>query len=120
MKNILYSILLFSFLALTISYSFAQNNFSDLRISSNQKETTLSLYPMPTEGILYIAFGKSITETPSILVYDMIGNLVENIIIDRENSTTFNINLTGKKAGFYFVKVQTNTESFCRRITVKP
>ena len=120
MKNILYSTLLSSFLALTISPCIAQNNFSDLRTSQNQKETTLSLYPMPTDGLLHLTFSKSITEAPSILVYDMIGNLVEHVMIDRENSTTFNINLTGKKAGFYFVKVQTNTESFSRRITVKP
>ena len=120
MKNILYSTLLSSFLALTISSSFAQNNFSDLRISQNQKETTLSLYPMPTDGVLHLTFSKAIAETPSILVYDMIGNLVEHIIIERDNATTFNINLTGKKAGFYFVKIQTNTESFSRRITVKP
>ncbi|MBK9636504.1 MAG: T9SS type A sorting domain-containing protein [Bacteroidetes bacterium] len=120
MKNILYSILLSSFLVLDISPTFAQNNFGDSRISQNQKETSISLYPMPTEGVLFITFSKAITEMPSVLVYDMIGNLVEHVIIDRENSTTFNINLTGKKAGFYFVKVQTNTESFSRRITVRP
>ena len=120
MKNILYSTLLSSFLVLNISPSFAQNNFSDLRTSTNQKETTISLYPMPTEGVLFVTFSKSITETPSILVYDMIGNLVEHIMIERDNATTFNINLTGKKAGFYFVKIQTDTESFSRRITVKP
>ena len=57
--------------------SASKQDFSDLRISHNQKETTLSLYPMPTDGVLHLTFSKAIAETPSILVYDMIGKLVE-------------------------------------------
>lgn len=120
MKNIFYSSLLASFLSLTMTPLFAQYSFSDLKINQTQKETTISMFPLPTDGILHIAFNKSITESPSIFVYDMIGNLLENINVDRENTSSFTINLTGKKAGFYFVKVQTDTESFSRRITVKP
>ncbi len=120
MKNIFYSSILASFLSLAISPVFAQNNFNDLKGSQSQRETSISIYPLPTDGVLHIAFNKSITESPSILVYDMIGNLIENVNVDRENVSSFTINLAGKKAGFYFVKVQTNTESFSRRITVKP
>jgi Secretion system C-terminal sorting domain len=120
MKNIFYSSILVILLSLAMSPVLAQSSFSDFRILQNQKETTISMYPLPTEGILHIAFNKSITESPSILVYDIIGNLVENVTVDRENASAFTINLSGRKAGFYFVKIQTNTESFSRRITVKP
>lgn len=120
MKNNFYSLILISFFFLAMSPVLAQNDFSDLKVSQNQKETTISMFPLPTDGILHIVFNKSVTESPSIYVYDMIGNLVENINVDRENAASFTINLTGKKAGFYFVKVQTGTESFSRRITIRP
>lgn len=120
MKNIFYSLVLTSSLSLAMSPVLAQNDFNDSKVSQTQKETTISMFPLPTEGILHIAFNKSIMESPSIYVYDMIGNLVENINVDRENAASFTINLTGKKAGFYFVKVQTDTESFSRRITIRP
>lgn len=119
MKSTLFSIFLFTmFIMMSVAVT-AQNNTNDNRTINSQKEVAVSLYPMPTEGLLHISFNRSITETPTILVYDMIGNLLENVQIDREAVSTFTINLTGKKAGFYFIKVQTDTESFSRRITVK-
>lgn len=55
-----------------------------------------------------------------VMVYDMIGNPVENVVIERENPSTFSINLSGKKPGFYFVKVSGDHMAFSRRITINP
>jgi|GEM_PF-2888737 len=120
MKKLIYSIYTTAVFLLFTSQVFSQSVSLDQKITSNQKEITISLFPMPTDGILHISFNKSLTEVPSLLVYDMIGNLVDNISIDRESASSFTINLSGKKAGFYFVKVHTDTESFSRRITVRP
>ncbi|MBK7966696.1 MAG: hypothetical protein IPK10_16485 [Bacteroidetes bacterium] len=100
MKNIFYTSMLVTLVSLTMTPVLAQNSFGDLRISPSQKETTISMFPLPTDGVLHIAFNKTITDSPSILVYDMIGNLVEHVNVDRENASSFTINLTGKKAGF--------------------
>lgn len=118
MKRILYSLLLVSFLSINFSSVFAQADAGDARLLSNTKETTVSLYPLPTNGTLHISFNKTMNELPAVLIYDMIGNLVDNISLDREAAGSFTINMSGKRAGFYFIKIQAGDESFSRRITV--
>lgn len=120
MKRILYSLLSITIISLQVSSVCAQTLVGDQRIENNLKETTLSLYPLPTNGILHIGFNKTMNSAPNVLVYDMIGNVVERISPDRESIGSFSINLSGKPAGYYFIKVQTEEESFSRRITVTP
>ena len=120
MKRILYALLLGSILSLQIDTVFAQADAGEQRLATNQKETSISLFPMPTNGTLHIAFNKTIGEAPSVVIYDMIGNMIENIALAREAPGSFTINLSGKRPGFYFIKVQAGEESFSRRITVTP
>ncbi|MBK7889004.1 MAG: T9SS type A sorting domain-containing protein [Bacteroidetes bacterium] len=120
MKRIIYALLLGSFLILQINTAFAQADAGEQRLATNQKETSISLFPMPANGTLHIAFNKAIVESPSVVIYDMIGNRIENISLEREATGSFTINLTGKRPGFYFIKVQTGEETFSRRITVTP
>ncbi len=118
MKRILYSFFLAFSLMFAVSTAQAQSDAGDKSIPS--RETTVSMYPIPTTGILYINFNKTITSEPVLLVYDMIGNPIEQVVIERENPTTFSVNLSGKKPGFYFLKVTADHTTFSRRITINP
>lgn len=118
MKRIIYKFMLTLSLSLVVGATHAQTDTGEKLASS--KETSVSMYPIPTSGILYISFNKAITEDPVLLVYDMIGNPLEHIVIERENSTTFSVNLSGKKPGFYFLKVTAERTTFSRRITIHP
>jgi len=120
MKRIIYTLLLVSIISLQINTAFAQADAGEQRIGSNQKETAISLYPLPTNGTLHISFNKTMADVPSVVIYDMIGNMIENISLEREATGAFTINLSGKRPGFYFIKVQAGEESFSRRITVTP
>lgn len=118
MKRIIYSFFVALSLSLMVGSAMAQTESAEKATPS--KETAVSMYPIPTTGILHISFNKTITEDPFVIVYDMIGNPMENIVIERENPTTFSINLIGRKPGFYFVKVSGDHMAFSRRITINP
>lgn len=118
MKRILYSFFIIAALTLSGIQSMAQADAGDKTLTA--KETTISMYPMPTNGVLHITFNKAMSATPEVLVYDMIGNLQDNLSLEREASGSFLINLSGKKPGFYFIKVMSEDGSFSRRITVTP
>lgn len=120
MKRILYTWLLGSILGLQVNTVLAQTDAGEQRMATNQKETAISLFPLPTNGTLHIAFNKAIGEFPSVVIYDMIGNMVENVSPEREAAGSFTLNLSGKRPGFYFIKVQIADETFSRRITVTP
>ncbi len=118
MRRMLYLLFLFSILSLRITNVFAQTEAGDQRSSLSPKESIISIYPLPANGTLHIAFNKTMGDVPFVLLYDMLGNVVEDINLERESSGTFTINLSGKHPGFYFIKVQSGEESFSRRITV--
>ncbi|MFN8154751.1 MAG: T9SS type A sorting domain-containing protein [Bacteroidia bacterium] len=118
MKRIIYSFCIFFALSLVAVSARAQAEVSEK--AASVKEVSVSMYPIPTTGILHISFNKTITDDPMVMVYDMIGNPVENVVIERENPSTFSINLSGKKPGFYFVKVSGDHMAFSRRITINP
>ena len=118
MKRIIYTFCVFFALSLIAVSAMAQAEVAEKATSG--KEASVSMYPIPTTGILHISFNKTITEDPLVMVYDMIGNPVENIVIERENPSTFSVNLSGKKPGFYFVKVSGDHMAFSRRITINP
>ncbi len=118
MKRIIYSFFLAISLSLAVVSANAQADTGDKSIAV--KDPSVAVYPIPTTGILHLNFNKTVTEDPIVIVYDMIGNLVDNVVIERENPSTFSINLSGKKPGFYFVKVSGDHMTFSRRITINP
>lgn len=120
MKKIYYIIgiiLLFSF---TFSGDLqAQAESQDIR-NNAISAPSLNLYPQPASNLLYIEFPGNQVSQPHVDMYDMIGNLQDKITLERVNPGTFMINLSGKRAGFYFLRIRTDEGSWSRRITVRP
>jgi hypothetical protein len=87
---------------------------------ASKKEPLISVYPQPSTGLIHLAFQRPLSETPQVMVFDVLGNPLPHIQCERMSATVFSINLTGEKSGYYFVKVVADNESFSRRITLIP
>jgi hypothetical protein len=99
--------------------------FDDLKIFSsivgvnetlNNEE--ISVYPSPTTGILNIRLINSTPAMPAVEVFDMLGNKINGVNIERKGRGLYSLDLTGKSRGFYFVKIQTASQFVTRRITL--
>lgn len=119
----LYSLLIFSSISL-----FAQTNgensvnsqiLSTANIKSLGRDIQLSIYPQPSTGSININYSNGQIQNPKVMVYDLLGNLVNTIESERINPTTFTIDLSDKKPGYYFVKIQSDNGTVSRRITIK-
>ena len=78
---------------------------------------TLSVFPNPTNGIMYVNFnGKNVKGT-SIQVLDIVGKTIQNIDFSVPN-TLINqeIDLSNYSTGIYIVKVKTTAGEMSRRI----
>jgi hypothetical protein len=121
MKNV-YQILLFILVSVTTSNTNAQStdesSIHKVHSSINNQELTLSLYPMPITGVLSMNFSKPQDTNPKVYIYDLIGNKIFAGNASTESSCIYTINLSDKKPGYYFVKIQTEESTFTRRITV--
>jgi hypothetical protein len=84
------------------------------------RETQIAIYPQPAVSQLNIAFDIAQQSAPRVLVYDLLGNLVADMEAERNENGVYSIYLGDKKPGYYFLKIQGDTETFSRRITLKP
>ena len=121
MKN-LYQILFFILVTLITSNTNAQSTdeSADHKVLStiNNQELTVSLYPMPITGVLTMNFSKPQDSNPKVYIYDLIGNKIFAGNANPESSCNYTVNLSDKKPGYYFVKIQTEESTFTRRITL--
>lgn len=90
---------------------------SKSQIEISQKQL-ISIFPVPTAGILNIDFNEPAMTLPKVLIYDMIGKPVKGVQVERISPERFTINLAGREPGFYFIKVQTEKIIYSKRITL--
>jgi hypothetical protein len=87
------------------------------RISNTLSD--ISIYPQPSNGIINIKLSEGQNESPVVAVFDLLGNKVAEIEAEHANGNVYTINLEDKKAGYYFLKIQTDNGLVSRRITIK-
>jgi hypothetical protein len=100
--------------------------FDDLKIYSSQtvgvkdlvRDEIISVFPTPTSGLLNIRIQNSGVVVPDVEVYDMLGNKISSIYVEKKGRGLFAIDLSGKNNGFYFVKIRTSKQFVTRRITL--
>ena len=126
MKRIFYAtIITLSFLtSITLLAQVNDVNLTEsssiVTLKSVNQEVQLSIYPQPSNGEINLSYSEIQNQNPKVLVYDLLGNLVNNIETERINSTTFALDLSQKKPGYYFIKIQSENGTVSRRITIKP
>lgn len=120
-RSILYSAFIFTVISILAAASnTAKAENQDRLTGISRKEATASLYPMPVTGTLHIDLGKPQSTDPEILLFDLLGNQIETGSVVRESASVFAVDLSGKKAGYYFIRIRTSDETISRRITVAP
>lgn len=100
--------------------------FDDLKIYNNvpiglsnaAKDIDITVYPTPTTGQLNIRLPISATFTPLVEVFDMLGNNVRGVNVERKGRGLFSIDLSGKSKGFYFVRIKSGDTLVTKRITI--
>jgi len=117
MKHIFYIFTLVFILILKAVDARAQANATDKLVTL--KDLSVSMYPIPTSGFLYIKFNKPISVQPVFFLYDMIGNPLGDIDVERDNLSTFRINLNNNPPGFYILRVFIGGLTLARRITLE-
>lgn len=117
MKKILYSSIAWICLFFSSQTALAQQ---DERSTAKGRDCSISLYPNPTTGRLFIDLGQSTVAEPNVLIFDMLGNKLDGLYPERKDPQTWWVDFSGIKPGFYFVKIRTAEESISRRITVNP
>ena len=115
MKAKLYLPIILFFCVFSFS-TFGQSD-DNTRISNTISE--ISIYPQPSNGIINIKLSDAQNESPIVAVFDLLGNKVAEIEAEHTNGNVYTINLEDKKAGYYFLKIQTDNGLISRRITIK-
>lgn len=87
-------------------------NFELLNNVAISQDDKFKIYPNPSGGEFFVSSEKEIIE---IIVYDIIGKIVYNQVI---NDFDFSINLHGIEEGVYLVKIVSENEVFIRKIQV--
>jgi hypothetical protein len=82
--------------------------------SLNGLSPEISLYPNPTNGKLYLKL--STYQNTTVRVYDLLGNMVMEQAIDREQTT---LNLNGQVSGIYLVMIINGQEVLATKRIVK-
>ncbi|MFK8038786.1 MAG: T9SS type A sorting domain-containing protein [Crocinitomicaceae bacterium] len=76
------------------------------------KNTGITIYPNPTEGIINISLEKS--ESGTIQIYSISGKLLMSSIFS--GTDRLEANLKKFESGTYFIKIKTDTNSFTKKI----
>ena len=76
-------------------------------------EIKWSIYPNPVEGILYIT---GLEGFYTIKIVDTVGQVVATI---KETATELEIDMSGKPAGMYLIKIEAQGKSVTRKLIKK-
>ncbi len=98
--------------------------FDDLKIYGTptglqaiNKAESVSVYPTPTNGPVNIKITNA-SGPVTAEVFDMLGNLVNNIRLEKKNKGLYTIDLSDLSKGLYFVKIQTQNQFVTRRVAL--
>lgn len=92
---------------------------TDDNARSFSNKDIVSVFPQPSAGQVNFNFAFQQLNNPKAVVYDLLGNVVAVVEMERQNGNTFAIDLSNKKPGYYFVKIQTDDSTYSRRVTIR-
>lgn len=90
--------------------------------TSGIKESNLSnmiqIYPNPSKGIFNLSIVLDKAQDLNIKVYDLIGDLIEEINYTSTNTANYPIDLSGKDSGTYLIRISGDNDSTTKRIVL--
>ena len=102
----------------TKSTSITQPN---TRLASDAVGTVNSIvYPNPSNGMVTVSFDENIVAKVSVSVYTLTGNRVFAKDLDvNENTTQFELDLTGLAKGVYSIQYRTNDKQWIEKLVIQ-
>ncbi len=88
--------------------------------NSQSYDAQLSVFPQPASTQLSLSFDTEQQNPVHVMVYDLLGNLIAETNLIRDEKGTYTMYVGDKKPGYYFLKIITDDITFSRRITIKP
>ncbi len=85
-------------------------------IASVKAETTVSIYPNPTTGVVYVPFAESRNPYSSIEVYNMLGETIGTMPI--ETAGAVKLDLSNMPNGIYTLDIVKNGQHYAKRAVV--
>ena len=79
--------------------------------------TEFKVYPNPTTGEVYFEFGESVSTPVVITVYNTEGSVVKTMFAEANNKLT--IDLAQMISGWYFIKVESETNSYLSKVLLQ-
>ena len=82
--------------------------------------TRLQVYPNPTEGLFTTRAFFNEAKKATIKVYNILGGLiVDETVVIANNTLNYPVDLSGAKAGIYFLEINTGKEKFTQKVILK-
>jgi hypothetical protein len=102
-------------------YRLVQTDFDGVKrysslipISLSQSSKDFVFFPNPTSGLITISTSLEHVKKLSVAIYDIKGALIDNI--DFENQKEFVLDLNGKTAGIYLVKISSGSKIYWNKV----
>ena len=104
------------------NYTLTQHGSLVLDIASVpavRAESSLSIFPNPSTGIIQVSFDQSADELQNITVYSILGAQVTNVQALGTQKDVYSIDLSGMSKGIYLVKCNFASGSITRKILLQ-
>lgn len=86
--------------------------------SVDNEEKSVSVYPNPSNGMVYITLSGFKGKRTELRVMNVIGNVIHREILTDNETTRKDLNLSNLASGLYYIKLQTNDYSEIRKIII--
>ena len=87
-------------------------------IESDDLASSVNVYPNPTTGLVTIDISLNQSEDIELIITNALGQVVDYVELDNTLSEQYQFDLSSYSNGVYMVKVQTDSESAVKRITL--
>ena len=86
---------------------------------TNHAEGNISVYPIPSKGIINIGLGKMEDENMSIAVYNVLGAKVMSMQTKAISNDIIQLDLTDREPGLYFVTIINGGKTINRKVVIR-
>jgi PKD repeat protein len=81
-------------------------------------EKLMSVYPNPSNGLISMRLADAQSQDVHVFVYDMLGKLVQQQNINKNNLQVQELDLSNQPKGFYLLRVQSGDQVYSRKIQI--
>ena len=84
-----------------------------------EKEIGFRVYPNPGNGVFYLDLNSFQSQTLELKVFDLLGNMMVDEHISKNDNATHTINLSGQPEGVYFLKLKAEEKMEIRKLIIQ-